>query len=225
VDALRALLQGLRRRDSEIDCLVGVSGGKDSCFALYALKEVLGMRVEAFTYDHDGVTGAARENARTVCDSLGVPLHIVSLRPHEHLHSFRTYFSAWIERPSTIAAGMTCVACKHLHVLGTELAVARRAPMAVWANCPLEYSPFLALKKSGDGVKRDGLLKGSVLLAGELMRSGALLTGVFRHFTMTIEGCLAFAPTSPYLKVRYPSVTQAVLFEYWPGSRNRSVEP
>src|ERR1017187_1297665 len=129
IDALRALLQGLRGRDSETDCIVGVSGGKDSCFALYALREILGMRVEAFTYDHDGVTAVARQNAKSVCDSLGVPLHIVSLRPQEHLRSFRTYFKAWVEHPSTVSAGMNCVACKHLHILGTELAVAKRAPM------------------------------------------------------------------------------------------------
>lgn len=145
----KELLRVIRARlrpDSEADCIVGISGGKDSSFALWALKKKFGLRVEAFTYDHDGVTGHARQNIREVCSSLDVPLHVFSLGGHRHLDSFRDYFEAFLSHPTPVTAGMTCVACKHLHVFGSRLAVEKRAPFAIWSNCPLEYSPFLALK-------------------------------------------------------------------------------
>ena len=218
IDRLRALIAEKRRPDSEVDCVVGISGGKDSSFAVWAMRKHFGLRVEAFTYEHSGSSPLARDNARAVCASLGVNLTVTSLGPEVHLKAFRDYFTAWLDRPSTVTAGMICVACKHLHVVGCELAARKRAPLVVWAKCPLEDSPFLALKNTGEGTRREGLIKGSALLAGEMLKSRRLLTAIGHQFPMSVQGCLAFAPSSPYLKWRYPSVEQISLFEYWPWS-------
>ncbi len=220
-DALRNIIRARLRSGSEADCIVGISGGKDSAFALWALKKEFGLRVEAFTYDHDGVSEHARENIRAICSTLDVPLHTFSLGKHRHLDSFKDYFESFLVRPSPVTAGMTCVACKHLHVFGSRLAVEKRAPFAVWANCPLEYSPFLALKRRGNGAQREGLLKGGALLTAEVLRSPRFLSSIARHFPLTMEGCLAFAPSSPYLRWRYPSVEQLVFFEYWPWNPDK----
>jgi hypothetical protein len=203
---------------------VGISGGKDSSFALWALKKKYGLRVEAFTYDHDGVVPHARENIHRICDTLDVPLHVFTLGEHRHLNSFRDFFGAFLAHPGPVTAGMTCVACKHLHVFGSRLAVRKKAPLVVWSNCPLEYSPFLALKHRGNGAAREGLLKGGALLAGEVLKSGRFLAAIASHFTLTLEGCLAFAPDSPYLRLRYPSVESLVFFEYWPWNPDEIYE-
>ena len=59
------------REGSGADCLVGISGGKDSTFALVKLLD-LGFKVEAFTYVHEGSTPIALENAKQVCKQLNV---------------------------------------------------------------------------------------------------------------------------------------------------------
>jgi glutamine---fructose-6-phosphate transaminase (isomerizing) len=224
VEALWQVIHARLRPDSEADCIVGISGGKDSCFALWALKKKFGLRVEAFTYDHDGVTKHARENVRDVCSALDVPLHVFSLGAHRHLNSFKDYFAAFLTHPSPVTAGMTCVACKHLHVFGSQLAAKKRAPFAVWAKCPLEDSPFLALKPRGNGTQREGLLKGGVLLVAEILKSWQFLSAITRHFALTLEGCLSFTPSSSYLRLRYPSVEQLAFFEYWPWNPSEIYE-
>ena len=216
VETLGQRLKTGLRQGSEVDCIVGVSGGKDSSFAVWAMKNYFGLRVEAFTYDHSGVTKEARANVRAVCETLGVPLTVCSLPGDEHRKSFNDYLEAFVEHPTTVTAGLTCVACKHLHLFGTELAVKRNAPFVVWAKCPLEDSPFLALKPQKNSTSREGLVKGGILLASELMKSPKLVGAVIRHFPMTTKGCLAFSPTSSYMKMRYGSVQQIPLFEYWP---------
>ncbi len=215
VDALWQTLHPRLSPHSEADCIVGISGGKDSAFALWALKRKFGLRIEAFTYDHDGVTKQARENVCNVCSALDVPLHVFSLGKHQHLNSFQDYFGAFLSHPSLVTAGMTCVACKHLHVFGTQLAIKKQAPFVVWSKCPLEDSPFLALKSRGSGTQREGILKGAVMLVGEILRSRHLISTIARHFELTFKGCLAFAPSSTYLRLRYPSVEQLAFFEYW----------
>jgi len=204
------------RPDAKADCVVGISGGKDSSFVLWAMKRHFGLRVHAFTYDHDGVEPLARENIKSVCDSLDVPLSVETLGPETHLQSFRDYFSAWLEHPSTVSAGMTCVACKHLHLFGTSLAHQLNAPLVIWGKCPLEDSPFLALKYDTEKHGREGLLRGGVLLTREVLSSPKLVGSIAKHFSLTLKGCLAVSPDSPFLQWRFPSVEQLLFFDYWP---------
>lgn len=213
-EALQRELATHRRLSAPADCLVGVSGGKDSSYVLVQLKQTFGMRVEAFTYEHDGVTDFARRNVRSVCESAGVRLHVVSLPGHAHLEAFRTFFSAWLRSPGPVCGAMICVACKHLHTLGCGLAMTRGIPMMVWSTCPLEYAPFLAIKKGQDAMKRQTLLRSALLLAGEAAGSSALVCGVMRHLPLVLKGCLAFAPTTGYIRLRYPSLRHLFFFQY-----------
>jgi len=48
---LEEMADDLRSKDGQADCLVGLSGGRDSSYALHYIKEVLRMHPVAFTYD------------------------------------------------------------------------------------------------------------------------------------------------------------------------------
>jgi hypothetical protein len=197
------------------DCLVGVSGGKDSSYAALELKTTYGQRVEAFTYTHDGLTVTALENARRVCRELNIEQHLVALENHGHLKSFISYFKTWIKSPKLISAAMTCVACKHLHLQGTRLAARRRIPMVVWANCPLENPPFLALRpQTAEGAyeyKRENIVKA----AGRLLNQApSLATALAKHPKTSLLGCLCVTPSSKYLGLRYPGVKHLFFYDF-----------
>ena len=104
---------------------------------------------QAFIYTHGGSKDFSLRNARTSCEKLGVPLHEVSLPADKHKKAFLHYFRAWLAHPNAVSAGMTCVACKHLHILGSQIAARRGIPYVVWSSTPLEYSPFLASSTRG----------------------------------------------------------------------------
>jgi glucosamine--fructose-6-phosphate aminotransferase (isomerizing) len=216
-DALRELLETERDDSGSADCLVGVSGGKDSSYVAMQLKTVFGIRVEAFTYIHDGSTPSAVKNARDVCARLGIKQHEISLPNHQHLESFRSFFRSWLKSPNTTTAAMICVACKHLHIMGTRLAASRGIPMIVWSMCPLESSPFIAIKlkgKKGDDFAREGMLKSAGKLVGAMIRSPHFAGSVMKHFPLCVNGCLAFVPGTRYLKMRYPSVRHVHFFDF-----------
>lgn len=216
-EKLAKVLAENRSKSSAVDCLVGLSGGKDSSYALVELRETFGMRVEAFTYSHEGLTSFAMENAMRVCDMLDVRNHLLSLPEKEHLESFKTFFNAWVKSPTKLAAALTCAACKHLHILGAELALERKIPMVVWSMCPLECAPFLSLKVQTSRerqMQRGGMLSGGLALAGSMVRSIALSKAVFKHFSTCLFGCLAFSPTTRYFKLRYPGIKNIFFFDY-----------
>jgi len=66
-----------------IHCLMALSGGKDSTYALMLLKEVYGLNVLAVTFDNAFLSPQAIENAQDVTEALGVEYIIV--RPNTGL--------------------------------------------------------------------------------------------------------------------------------------------
>ena len=57
---------------AKYDCLVGFSGGKDSTYIIYQLKETYGMRVLAFTFDNGFSTEYGRNNIENALEKLNV---------------------------------------------------------------------------------------------------------------------------------------------------------
>jgi len=73
-----ALLQRIHsKQGTRYDCVLGISGGKDSSFVAYLAKKKYGLRALAVCYDFPFMVDLARQNIRAVCDSLGLELRIV----------------------------------------------------------------------------------------------------------------------------------------------------
>src|SRR3989449_477992 len=80
---LKALVADMKAaRTGRYDCLVLLSGGKDSTYMLYQLCG-LGLKPLVFTLDNGFISEAAKANIRRVVQSLGVEL-VVGGTPHMH---------------------------------------------------------------------------------------------------------------------------------------------
>ncbi|HHZ14743.1 MAG TPA: hypothetical protein GX398_01320 [Candidatus Cloacimonetes bacterium] len=214
---LAAKFKGLGAHGGAADCLVGLSGGKDSTYALYRLVKHYGLRAEAFIYTHGGSNDFSLRNAQTTCEKLDVPLHEVSLPKDKHKQAFLRYFRAWLAHPNPTSAGMTCVACKHLHILGSQIATKRGIPYVVWSSTPLEYSPFLAIKHTGDKknpFKRAGMLSSAMQMGKEVISSPKFARSVLADPHTSIFGCLAVFPGSAFLRYRFPQVKPLMFYSY-----------
>jgi hypothetical protein len=99
-DALREAVAPYRSKNGQPDCLVGVSGGRDSCYGLHYIKEVLGLNPIAYTYDWGMVTDLARRNVSRMCASLGVEHILVSADINWKRSNIRKNVRAWLKRPA-----------------------------------------------------------------------------------------------------------------------------
>src|SRR5215469_7088874 len=98
--ALHEVIRPFRRADRGPECVLGISGGRDSLYALHYIKQVLGMNVVAYTYDWGMVTDLARRNISRICAQLGVEHILVSadiVRKRDHI---RKNVLAWLQRPN-----------------------------------------------------------------------------------------------------------------------------
>jgi len=99
-EALEQVVAPYRRRDGSPDCIVGVSGGRDSIYGLHYLKKELGMNPVAYTYDWGMVTDLARRNVARICGKLGIEHILVSADIPRKREFIRQNVEAWLARPS-----------------------------------------------------------------------------------------------------------------------------
>lgn len=96
---LEEIIAPHRQRDGAPDCLVGLSGGRDSSYGLHYIKTELGMNPIAFTYDWGMVTDLARRNISRLCGKLGIEHILVSADISRKRDFIRRNVSAWLRRP------------------------------------------------------------------------------------------------------------------------------
>jgi glutamine---fructose-6-phosphate transaminase (isomerizing) len=98
-EALEKAVSKYRNKHGEPDCIVGFSGGRDSSYALYYVKEILGMNPIAFTFDWGMLTDLGRRNQYKVCGDLGVENILVSADIKQKRNNIRRNLSAWLKKP------------------------------------------------------------------------------------------------------------------------------
>lgn len=98
-DALAEAVKKFRRADGKPECLVGVSGGRDSCYGLHYLERDLDLRTIAYTYDWGMVTDLARRNVSRMCARLGVEHILISADINQKRENIRKNVTAWLKQP------------------------------------------------------------------------------------------------------------------------------
>lgn len=121
MDELKSILgDGATKNGGEYDCMMLLSGGKDSSYALARLAE-LGLKVLAFTLDNGYISEQAKENIRRVVDDLGVD-HVFGETPF-----MNEIFVDSLRRHSNVCNG--CF--KTIYTLSIQIALEKNIPFIV----------------------------------------------------------------------------------------------
>jgi hypothetical protein len=107
-DAL--LLQKIHSKEAiQYNCVLGISGGKDSSYVAYLAKKKFGLRVLAVSYDFPFMVDLARKNIKAVCESLGIDLLVVKSSNNLEYNLLRNHLM------SLAATGTTWGQCMFCH--------------------------------------------------------------------------------------------------------------
>ncbi|MBU0993125.1 MAG: hypothetical protein KJ737_11585 [Proteobacteria bacterium] len=107
----------------EYDVLAGLSGGKDSSYIVYVLKEVYGLNVLSFTFDNHFLTDYGRRNIDSLVKKLDV----------DHFyHQIDWPLQKEFYRKATMGLGLPCVACSQMgFALMYKIAYDRKIPLVI----------------------------------------------------------------------------------------------
>jgi hypothetical protein len=113
--ALREAIEA-HRGSGKYDCIVALSGGRDSCYLAYYVVEELGMHPLLYTYDNGEMPQETWDNIRRIAEVYDLDLATTSSgrvpRYAKHL------VSCWMRRPSAAMIGLLCSGCRTGFVQG-----------------------------------------------------------------------------------------------------------
>jgi hypothetical protein len=99
----------LHRSLHDYDCLVPLSGGRDSSFVLYQVVRNYGLRALAYNYDNMFMDSVARENLQNITSKLGVPL--VQSSSYTHRISRLSFLKINLRRSPLYFVYCLCYGC------------------------------------------------------------------------------------------------------------------
>ena len=211
-EALLQYIHSFRRIGQDYDCLVGLSGGRDSSYLIYYFAEKLHLKVLAYHFDHGFIPEETTRNVLRVSDRLKTKL--ITEKSDILKKCIAHHLSAWIRRPTPAMIGMLCTGCR----VGTDRGLIHaakkyRVPYIAYGGHPLEGGNFkLSLMKGNLESKAMNIF----LILGyvsEIVRNPAWIIHPVCLKTQIMEYALHFSPLRKISeKLKYAPVTSSSPF-------------
>jgi len=140
---LLELVKPYRRKEGP-DCIVPLSGGRDSCYGLHLIVNELGMKPLTFTYDWGMVTDLGRRNVSRISSELGVENIIIA----DDITKKREYIAmnlrAWLKSPHLGMVSILTAGDKHFFRHLQTIQAQTGISLNLWGINPLEVTHFKA---------------------------------------------------------------------------------
>ncbi len=150
--ALEQLATSYSKHNGMPDVLVPFSGGRDSSYGLYYMKNKLGLTPVTFTYDWGMITDLARRNIARMCGQLGVENILISADIRKKRENVRKNVMAWSKKPCLGTVPLFMAGDKQFFYYVNKLKRDYNIKLNVWMANRLEETNF----KSGFcGIKPD----------------------------------------------------------------------
>lgn len=129
---LRALLEHYKSLGNDYDCIIPISGGKDSTFQLYVITQVYGLKALAVTFSHNWFSETGKYNLQNAIEKFNVD-HVM-FTPNRALINK-------IARQSLYKIGDSCWHCHQgVGAFPLQIAVKYRIPLIIWGESIADVS-------------------------------------------------------------------------------------
>ena len=155
------------RNHSNYDCIVPISGGKDSCYQLHLIKKVYGLNPLAVTFSHNLFTPIGKYNLENILEKLDID-HI-EFTPKRSLVNR-------LMKESLYKIGDACWHC-HAGVGAFPLQIAAKfkIPLLIYGESPAEHSGRTTYEQCPPRYPADHFIKNSAkVLPKEMCSSGVV---------------------------------------------------
>lgn len=133
-DKLNYIFDKYRSKNNEPDCLVGLSGGRDSCYGLHILKKEFGMNPIAYTYDWGLTSEVSRINQAKITGALGIEHIIRSPNIQKKRDYIRLNVNAWLKKPKLGMVPIFMAGDKDFYQYGRILRKENNIKLTVFAS-------------------------------------------------------------------------------------------
>ncbi|MDQ7797473.1 MAG: ATPase [Candidatus Edwardsbacteria bacterium] len=215
-EQLSALFNKLKSKHGKYDCLVNISGGRDSAYTLLSLAKDFKLNVLAVNYANPFTDEQAKRNIERMVDILGVDFFQFHLSGNIHKRILKNNILAWFNNPSPAMVPAICIGCKIIWPEILNIAKKNNIHCIVNGGNPYEYTSF---KKELLGVSHKAGLEKTYLqnifgLCRESFKNLAYLKPEF--LPITIKGYLFANQYAPASRLLAGDIERIDLFHYMP---------
>ncbi|MDD5063961.1 MAG: hypothetical protein PHQ35_04265 [Phycisphaerae bacterium] len=212
-DELNKIIENIRARGrgSDFDCLVGLSGGRDSSYLMYLLTQKHKLRVLATYYRTPFTPDVIEENVRRIVKQLNVKLVEIKLPWDLHLKVAKKYFLLWQKKPLPEIANLTCVVCKLVNREVFRIAKAHNIKSIVCGGNRYEELQILPAFRDEDLTDKAHSFRNQLLKMLQTFKKGLSLLSkcpsVIRYLPISVKVSLLYITLhTPYLRLRYHDI-------------------
>lgn len=143
-DETNALFDKFRKDNVQADCIVPLSGGRDSSFALHIAVKKFNLKPIAYTYDWGLFTDLARRNISRICSKLNIENIIFADDISKKRSYIKKNVSAWLKKPHLGMVNLFTAGDKHFfrHVQTVKKRTGLK--LDLWGINPYEITHFKA---------------------------------------------------------------------------------
>lgn len=174
---------------SEYDCVVPLSGGKDSTLVLYYAKEELGLNPIAVNYDSGFQSELAKKNIKKSCDTLNIPL-VIKKADRKIQHKILREILLVSEILGHFIR--TCINCEiMIRTAALDVASEYRVPFIFWGSSSSESTSSSSYEQYRYGKSISEIIKAKIKAFQKLqltpLQIARLLPRVSKYYYLSIR--------------------------------------
>lgn len=134
-EELDKIVKSAKEKNSKYDCIVPLSGGRDSTFVLYVAKAIYNMKVLAVNYDNEFTNEQAPINMKNACKALGVDFITFRSKIGSAKKSVRYSIRAALPLGLYSIVGIMCNMCTYrFKSVAYRTAEKYKVPLILWGE-------------------------------------------------------------------------------------------
>jgi glucosamine--fructose-6-phosphate aminotransferase (isomerizing) len=141
-NAFKKILENYRDKQNNINCIIPLSGGRDSCYGLHLAVKDLKLAPITFTYDWGLVTDLARRNISRMCSILNVENIIVADNIEKKRSNIKKNVIAWLKKPDLGMVNLFNAGDKHFYRFLEKIKFQNQINLNIWSYSPFEITHF-----------------------------------------------------------------------------------
>ena len=218
-EVLEEYIQRIKRRGQKqsLDCVVGISGGRDSSYLLYLLVQKHHLRCLAAYYRTPFTSSVTDANVRRLTSILNVPLVELGVSVDLHRRIAKEFTILWAEKPLPAIANMACAPCKLISREIFKLAKANDIGAVVYGGNRFEAVQIASGASHDETLTTSGMAARQFALMGQLQKSLQLTkkgvnvlkvsTKLWKYLPLGVQASIMYmCPHTAYLRFRYPGI-------------------
>jgi hypothetical protein len=220
-------IEQIRERASgkPYDCVVGVSGGRDSTYLLYLLTQKHHLRCLAVYYRTPFTSNLIDANVRRIVKELGADFEEIQLSQDYHKRIARKMVLLWKKKQHRLIINLACAPCKLLNREIYKIAHSHGIPtIVIGVNIyeAVQIAPGVSKKQVllGKSTQVHNILNKFRNMLSIILNGTKLLAtspAILKYLILAIKSSVMYiSPLTFYLAFRYPKIQ---IFDYFYGGQ------